>query len=76
MGIEDQTRRVRQAGFCQALMENIADHVGKNHKITVYEGQDFYVMRKNEGITPTEIQSDIRMLRRELLVLSKMYGGA
>lgn len=77
MDIKNQTKRAKQSIFCLNMMENINDHVMGNlresRRSFAEAGYDF---NRNSGLAPSQIQADIKHLRRELLVLSKMFGDA
>ena len=61
-----------QAVYCSRIMAGIAEHLLARKTVKRFTETDEYVeYPRGHGWTDTEIQSDIRMLRRELLNLSR-----
>lgn len=64
-GVSMAENRPRQALYCQLAMERLYQQVAAHED-----------MPDDARVTVTSIQDSIKALRRELLVLSKMYPGA
>lgn len=63
--------RENQAIFCAQIMQRIEAHVLKPETARHYNGDEY--IPRGYGCTPSEIEADIRLLRRELLQLARMH---
>lgn len=77
---------VEQMNFCIMIANKLAENVGLHEQERRKSGKPYhgYVpsgrswtpeMVDKSGYTKTQIQSDIKMLRRELANLEKMFDG-
>lgn len=68
MSIEEQVIYIHH--IQKSLERNIANHEKlRRNDVMCHAGNGYYPC----GASKTEIQSDIRLLRRELTILSKMF---
>lgn len=78
MSIEKQGAAARQAGMCLRMMENVEERIISPVERTRFwqdakgETHSYTAAVRGYGCTPSELQADIRHLRRELLALSRM----